>query len=148
LALSGCRGDDPDSDYRYHTAQWVVVNGTGDSYLRIVAPPRGYFHPNWDYSYGNGGYTAMAWTLDEVTDPDEAVPFERLLDCWRGWSEANIALELQWVDGTPIKLWRHADRDGEGRQFFDPSLWHHTATRHGHEVRDVWTFTILPEDIK
>jgi uncharacterized lipoprotein YehR (DUF1307 family) len=47
-----------------------------------------------------------------------------------------------------LKVWKESDKDSPGKQFFNESSWTKTTYEADGYINYVWTFTILPDDIK
>jgi hypothetical protein len=129
----------PDED-TYYRSTWRVINLTDEKEMTMVPTPTGDFHT---IGYDRG----IEWEY-YLQEYNREHRFETMLDCWKGWADQNISFEMLSADGTSLVKWNYSDRNGPGRQFFNPSSWKHSLEGDGeYYVRNTWTFEIRREDI-
>ena len=71
-------------------------------------------------------------------------------DIWEKTAVQDQHTDILSNEGSLLKSWNYADRDAEGRQFFNESYWRLYTKKYSHsdELNFAWVFDILPADIE
>ncbi len=139
-----CEGEEP-----YYEGRWYLKNHT-DQILILKYPSfYGYLYSSyyWDIAPGD----SLSFNYSYFMVKNNIMPyFNRWVEYDANKFGEDLSLKVFSEDSTLLREWLYLDASQPGKQFFNESSWHHYdifIERDERIITDIWTFTILSEDI-
>jgi hypothetical protein len=146
ISLFSC---DPSGSQMYpkYTGRWSLFNSTADT-LIVIYNDSGKAKPTCIYTVYPDSSVSLVYSPYNLigNSKEEADAGFHYLTYPPSTKDTLFVYSLK--TNKELKLWKESDKDSPGKQFFNESSWTKTTYEADGYINYVWTFTILPDDIK